>query len=97
LTVVDITFSPPDSGHGRWLTIRDNGHGMNEAQLDEAMTLGSDAEYEDNTHCAMRRGGPFLRGPPAIDRIDHQPDEFGAKLRQFKVLNQLIKSEMEPY
>jgi hypothetical protein len=48
-TVIDIDFAEPNSGRGRWLTIRDNGHGMNAGQLDEAMTLGSLVEYEGNS------------------------------------------------
>ncbi|WP_034851949.1 ATP-binding protein [Inquilinus limosus] len=48
-TEIDIVFSPPNGGHGRWLTIRDNGHGMSENELAEAMTLGSDVEYEANS------------------------------------------------
>ena len=27
-TKIEITFGRPDGGHGRWLTIADNGHGM---------------------------------------------------------------------
>jgi hypothetical protein len=50
-TLVEVTFSPPDSGHGRWLTIADNGWGMTEKELDEAMTLGSDA---DSLRCNSR-------------------------------------------
>jgi len=48
-TEIDITFAPPDSGNGRWLTILDNGDGMSGPELDEAMTLGSDVEYETNS------------------------------------------------
>ncbi|MBY0460913.1 MAG: ATP-binding protein, partial [Gemmataceae bacterium] len=48
-TEISITFAPPDGGHGRWMTITDNGHGMTEAELDEAMTLGSEGQYEDNS------------------------------------------------
>ncbi|WP_173088723.1 ATP-binding protein [Devosia sp. 1635] len=48
-TEIDIDFAAPDSGHGRWLTIRDNGKGMSPAELDEAMTLGSLVDYEGNS------------------------------------------------
>jgi hypothetical protein len=48
-TEIDINFAAPDSGHGRWLTIRDNGKGMGPAELDEAMTLGSLVDYEGNS------------------------------------------------
>ena len=48
-TEIDIRFSEPNGGHGRWMTIRDNGHGMDAAQLDEAMTLGSEVDYESNS------------------------------------------------
>jgi hypothetical protein len=58
-TEIDITFGPPDGGHGRWLSITDNGHGMSQAQLDEAMTIGSDADYDDN---ALGKFGFGLKG-----------------------------------
>jgi hypothetical protein len=58
-TEIDITFAPPDSGHGRWLAITDNGRGMTEAELDEAMTLGSEAEYDDN---ALGKYGFGMKG-----------------------------------
>lgn len=45
-TQIDIRFDPPDSGHGRWLVIRDNGDGMSQAKLDEAMRVGSEASYD---------------------------------------------------
>ncbi|RVG77428.1 ATP-binding protein [Sinorhizobium meliloti] len=48
-TEIDIVFEPPNGGNGRWLTLRDNGHGMSGRELDEAMTLGSDVEYETNS------------------------------------------------
>ena len=48
-TEIDVSFSEPNGGHGRWMTIRDNGNGMNAAQLDEAMTLGSEVDYESNS------------------------------------------------
>jgi hypothetical protein len=47
-TRIDITFRPPDEGHGRWMTIADNGEGMDWPQLSEAMRVGSDSEYDDN-------------------------------------------------
>jgi hypothetical protein len=58
-TEIDITFAPPDSGHGRWLAITDNGHGMTESELAEAMTLGSEAEYDDN---ALGKYGFGMKG-----------------------------------
>lgn len=45
-TQIDITFDPPNSGHGRWLVIRDNGRGMSSATLDQAMRIGGEANYE---------------------------------------------------
>lgn len=48
-TEIDICFSEPNAGHGRWMTISDNGHGMDAEQLAEAMTLGSDVDYETNS------------------------------------------------
>ena len=44
-TVIDITFDPPNSGAGRWLAIRDNGLGMSPGKLEEAMRIGSAADY----------------------------------------------------
>jgi hypothetical protein len=58
-TEIDITFAPPNSGHGRWLAITDNGDGMTPAELDEAMTIGSDADYDDN---ALGKYGFGLKG-----------------------------------
>jgi hypothetical protein len=58
-TEIDITFGPPDSGRGRWLVITDNGRGMNETELDEAMTIGADADYDDN---ALGKYGFGLKG-----------------------------------
>lgn len=58
-TEIDITFGPPDGGHGRWLAITDNGRGMSRAELDEAMTIGSDADYDDN---ALGKYGFGLKG-----------------------------------
>ena len=48
-TRIDITFGRPDGGHGRWMSISDNGSGMEPARLAEAMRIGSDSEYEDNS------------------------------------------------
>jgi hypothetical protein len=45
-TEIAICFSAPDQGHGRWMTITDNGSGMHERQLAEAMRIGSAADYE---------------------------------------------------
>lgn len=44
-TRIDITFGRPDQGHGRWMTVADNGNGMAWEQLKEAMRLGSDTTY----------------------------------------------------
>jgi len=44
-TEIHITFGRPDSGHGRWMTITDNGIGMNQDRLAEAMRIGSEAVY----------------------------------------------------
>lgn len=48
-TDIAITFGRPDSGHGRWMTIADNGRGMSSSKLAEAMRIGSDADYEANS------------------------------------------------
>lgn len=48
-TRVDITFGRPDEGHGRWMAISDNGDGMSPERLREAMRIGSEADYEDNS------------------------------------------------
>ena len=58
-TEVDITFGAPDGGHGRWMTICDNGHGMSEGELAEAMRVGSDIEYEAG---ALGKFGYGLKG-----------------------------------
>ena len=58
-TNIAITFGRPDSGHGRWLTIADNGKGMDGAKLAEAMRIGSASEYEDN---ALGKYGYGLKG-----------------------------------
>jgi hypothetical protein len=48
-TQIEITFERPDGGHGRWMSIADNGNGMDEAKLAEAMRIGSDTEYQENS------------------------------------------------
>jgi len=48
-TNIAITFGRPDSGHGRWMSIADNGRGMDSATLSEAMRIGSSSEYEGNS------------------------------------------------
>lgn len=48
-TDIAITFGRPDGGHGRWMSITDNGTGMTPAKLAEAMRIGSDSEYEGNS------------------------------------------------
>jgi hypothetical protein len=45
-TEVHITFDPPNSGNGRWMAIRDNGRGMSLEQLNEAMRIGGDGDYD---------------------------------------------------
>ena len=58
-TKVAITFGRPDGGHGRWLSIADDGRGMDAAALAEAMRVGSASEYEDN---ALGKYGFGLKG-----------------------------------
>jgi hypothetical protein len=58
-TNISITFGRPDGGHGRWLTVADNGKGMDADQLAEAMRIGSGAEYEGN---ALGKYGYGLKG-----------------------------------
>ena len=58
-TKIAITFGRPDGGHGRWLTIADNGNGMSAATLAEAMRIGSASEYEEN---ALGKYGYGLKG-----------------------------------
>lgn len=48
-TEIAITFGRPDAGHGRWMSIADNGRGMSAIELAEAMRIGSDSAYEDNS------------------------------------------------
>ncbi|MFC3677778.1 ATP-binding protein [Ferrovibrio xuzhouensis] len=48
-TRIDITFGRPDTGHGRWMAIADNGTGMDEDTLAEAMRIGSALEYQSNS------------------------------------------------
>lgn len=48
-TKIAIAFGRPDDGHGRWMSIADNGDGMTAPRLREAMRIGSDAEYEANS------------------------------------------------
>jgi hypothetical protein len=48
-TAVSITFGRPDEGNGRWMSITDDGDGMTADRLDEAMRIGSDADYESNS------------------------------------------------
>lgn len=48
-TEINITFDPPNSGNGRWLAIRDNGKGMSAEELQEAMRIGGEAEYESRS------------------------------------------------
>jgi len=46
---IGITFDPPNSGNGRWLAIRDNGRGMSLADLDDAMRVGGEANYDSRS------------------------------------------------
>ena len=48
-TDIAITLGRPDGGHGRWMSITDNGCGMDSATLAEAMRIGSSSEYEGNS------------------------------------------------
>lgn len=48
-TEIRITFDPPNSGNGRWLAICDNGRGMSAAELEEAIRIGGDAEYDSRS------------------------------------------------
>ncbi|KVQ84761.1 DNA mismatch repair protein [Burkholderia ubonensis] len=48
-TEIAITFGRPDGGHGRWMTIADNGCGIDQSKLAEAMRIGSSSEYEANS------------------------------------------------
>ncbi|MCA0058031.1 ATP-binding protein [Mesorhizobium sp. B261B1A] len=45
-TEIQITFDPPNSGNGRWMAIRDNGRGMSPEQLEEAIRVGGEADYD---------------------------------------------------
>ena len=48
-TRIDITFGRPDSGHGRWMSIADNGSGMDEERLAEAMRIGGHSDYSEDS------------------------------------------------
>lgn len=48
-TEIAITFGRPDGGHGRWMSISDNGCGMDKVKLAEAMRIGSNSDYEGNS------------------------------------------------
>lgn len=48
-TEIAITFGRPDGGHGRWMSIADNGCGMDKVKLAEAMRIGSNSDYEGNS------------------------------------------------
>lgn len=48
-TEINITFGRPDAGHGRWMSITDNGIGMDRAKLEEAMRIGSNSAYDGNS------------------------------------------------
>lgn len=58
-TEVIITLGNPEGGYGRWMTILDNGHGMSENELAEAMRVGSDIEYATG---ALGKFGYGLKG-----------------------------------
>ncbi|MCM2357272.1 MAG: ATP-binding protein [Geobacteraceae bacterium] len=44
-TEIDITFPNPNNG-GRWMCIRDNGHGMSPENLRKAMRIGNPRDYD---------------------------------------------------
>lgn len=48
-TRIDITFGRPDGGHGRWMAISDNGSGMDEERLAEAMRIGGQSDYSEDS------------------------------------------------
>lgn len=48
-TRIDITFGRPDGGHGRWMAIADNGSGMDEERLAEAMRIGGQSDYSEDS------------------------------------------------
>lgn len=58
-TEIHITFQPPDAGRGRWMAIRDNGDGMTPDQLEEAMRIGGEADYD---HRSLGKYGFGLKG-----------------------------------
>ncbi len=58
-TRIDITFGRPDAGHGRWMSIADNGSGMNEERLAEAMRIGGQSDYSED---ALGKYGFGLKG-----------------------------------
>jgi hypothetical protein len=45
-TEIRIVMGALDDGHGRWMTITDNGIGMDAQTLEEAMRIGSGVEYD---------------------------------------------------
>ena len=47
-TEIDINFPQPNSGNGRWLSITDNGRGMDMKRLAAAMRVGHQRDYEAN-------------------------------------------------
>jgi hypothetical protein len=58
-TKIAINFGRPDDGHGRWMSIADNGDGMDGTRLAEAMRIGSATDYETN---ALGKYGYGLKG-----------------------------------
>ncbi len=48
-TRIDITFGRTYGGHGRWMAIADNGSGMNEERLAEAMRIGGQSDYSEDS------------------------------------------------
>ncbi|TLU71230.1 ATP-binding protein [Lichenicoccus roseus] len=48
-TRIAISFGRPDGGHGRWMSITDDGDGMDGGRLAEAMRIGSASVYEANS------------------------------------------------
>ncbi|RYF54756.1 MAG: ATP-binding protein [Comamonadaceae bacterium] len=45
-TEIRIVMGALDDGHGRWMTITDNGTGMDASALEEAMRIGSGVQYD---------------------------------------------------
>jgi hypothetical protein len=57
-TEIDVTFPNPNDG-GRWMCIRDNGHGMSPENLRKAMRIGNPRDYDSHD---LGRYGFGLKG-----------------------------------